>query len=98
MPVSLAGRPWSGVVSGETTRRLACEATITPVTVGDLGQVLDVGRRTRVVSAGMWAGLVVRDAGCAFPGCDTPVSRCDAHHVVHWADGGPTSLGNPTSR
>ncbi len=42
----------------------------------------------------MWAALVVRDRSCAFPGCDAPTSRCDAHHVVHWADGGPTSLGN----
>lgn len=85
---------WGGVISVEATRRLACDASITPVTVGPLGQVLDVGRRTRVVTPGIWAGLVVRDGGCAFPGCDAPVSRCDAHHVVHWADGGPTALGN----
>ncbi|MEO7745805.1 MAG: DUF222 domain-containing protein, partial [Actinomycetota bacterium] len=85
---------WGGVISGETTRRLACDATITPVTVGPLGQVLDVGRRTRTVNAPMWAALIVRDRCCAFPGCDTPTSRCDAHHVVHWADGGPTSLAN----
>ncbi len=97
---TLAGEPggssldWGGVISGETTRRLACDATITPVTIGPLGQVLDVGRRTRTVTAAMWAALMVRDAGCAFPGCDTPTSRCDAHHVVHWADGGPTSLTN----
>ncbi len=97
---TLAGEPggssldWGGVISGETTRRLACDATITPVTVGPVGQVLDAGRRTRTVSAAMWAALMVRDAGCAFPGCDTPTSRCDAHHVVHWADGGPTSLAN----
>ncbi len=85
---------WGGVISGETTRRLACDATITPVTVSPLGQVLDVGRRTRTVTAAMWAALMVRDAGCAFPGCDTPTSRCDAHHIQHWADGGPTSLTN----
>jgi len=97
---TLAGTPggasldWGGVVSGETTRRLACDATITPVTIGPLGQVLDVGRRTRTVNAPIWAALVVRDRTCAFPGCDTPTSRCDAHHIKHWADGGPTSLGN----
>ncbi len=97
---TLAGEPggssldWGGVVSGETTRRLACDATITPVTVSPQGQVLDVGRRTRVVGSGMWAALVVRDRCCAFPGCDTPTSRCDAHHITHWADGGPTALTN----
>ncbi len=85
---------WGGVISGETTRRLACDATITPVTVGPQGRVLDVGRRTRTVSPGMWAALVVRDRCCAFPGCDTPTSRCAAHHIQHWADGGPTALTN----
>ncbi len=97
---TLAGEPggssldWGGVVSGETTRRLACDATVTPVTLSPQCQVLDVGRRTRTVGSGMWAALVVRDRCCAFPGCDTPTSRCDAHHIQHWADGGPTSLTN----
>ena len=85
---------WGGVISGETTRRLACDATLTPVTVGPLGQVLDVGRRTRTVTAPLWAALVVRDRCCSFPGCDTPTSRCDAHHIQHWAHGGPTALHN----
>ncbi|MGH2660693.1 MAG: HNH endonuclease signature motif containing protein [Actinomycetota bacterium] len=31
---------------------------------------------------------------CRFPGCDRPHGWCDAHHVRHWADGGPTSLSN----
>uniref|UniRef100_UPI0038B2DC01 HNH endonuclease signature motif containing protein n=1 Tax=Nakamurella leprariae TaxID=2803911 RepID=UPI0038B2DC01 len=35
-----------------------------------------------------------RDRGCAFPGCDRPPGWCDAHHVQHWADGGPTNLDN----
>jgi hypothetical protein len=29
-----------------------------------------------------------------FPGCDRPHTWCDAHHVRHWADGGPTSVTN----
>ena len=40
-----------------------------------------------------WA-LVVRDRGCRYAGCDRLVTCTDAHHIVHWADGGPTSLGN----
>jgi hypothetical protein len=27
-------------------------------------------------------------------GCDQPSSACEPHHVVHRADGGPTSLWN----
>ena len=91
---SASALDWGGLISVEATRRLACDATITTVTTGALGQVLDVGRRTRVVTAAIWAALVVRDQGCAFPGCDAPTSRCDAHHVIHWADGGATSLAN----
>ena len=32
--------------------------------------------------------------GCAFPGCDRPPGWCEAHHIRHWAAGGPTSLAN----
>src|SRR6266508_3211632 len=38
--------------------------------------------------------LVLRDAGCTFPGCDLPPGWCDAHHLRHWANGGPTDLNN----
>ncbi|MFF5171282.1 HNH endonuclease signature motif containing protein [Micromonospora sp. NPDC000089] len=37
---------------------------------------------------------MLRDAGCAFPGCDRPPRWCDGHHVRHWADGGETALNN----
>lgn len=85
---------WGGVLSGEAARRLACDSLVTPVVTGPLGQVLDVGRRTRIVSAAIWTALVVRDGHCAFPGCDAPPSRSDAHHCRHWANGGATALSN----
>ncbi|HET8614325.1 MAG TPA: HNH endonuclease signature motif containing protein, partial [Actinomycetales bacterium] len=31
---------------------------------------------------------------CRFPGCHRPPLMCHAHHLVHWADGGPTSMDN----
>ena len=56
---------------------------------GPDGEVLDVGRRTRAVPT----ALQDRDRSqCQFPGCTS--RRCDAHHVVHWADGGETRLQN----
>ena len=55
---------------------------------------LDVGRRTPVVPAGMRRAVILRDRHCRFPGCDRPQTWCDAHHVIHWADGGPTALSN----
>jgi hypothetical protein len=38
--------------------------------------------------------LAAWDGGCVAPGCDRPPQWSDAHHLEHWADGGPTDLGN----
>jgi HNH endonuclease len=57
-------------------------------------QPLDVGRRTKVVPPPLRRAVTVRDGECRFPGCDRPPGWCDAHHVQHWADGGPTALEN----
>ncbi|MBI5156733.1 MAG: DUF222 domain-containing protein [Acidimicrobiia bacterium] len=81
------------IVTSETARRVACDATVTEIT-GDGGSVLDVGRARRTIPAAMRRALVARDGGCVHPGCGRPHRWCDAHHVVHWADGGPTSLAN----
>ncbi|MEU7587405.1 DUF222 domain-containing protein [Micromonospora sp. NPDC049230] len=75
-------------------RRLACDAAILPAVLGGAGQVLDVGRQRRLVTGPLRRALVLRDGGCAFPGCDRPPRWCAAHHIRHWADGGPTSLDN----
>jgi len=37
---------------------------------------------------------VLRDGGCAFPGCDRPHRWCHSHHIRHWVDGGATELNN----
>jgi 5-methylcytosine-specific restriction endonuclease McrA len=37
---------------------------------------------------------MLRDHRYRLPGCERPKAWCDAHHVVHWANGGPTSLSN----
>jgi len=42
----------------------------------------------------MRRAVIARDVVCRFPGCDRPHSWCDAHHVQHVSDGGPTSLAN----
>jgi len=77
-----------------TMRRLACDAVIIPAVLGGDGQVLDVGRARRLIDGPLRRALVLRDKGCAFPGCDRPARWCHGHHVRSWADGGPTSLAN----
>ncbi|MEU8409775.1 DUF222 domain-containing protein [Micromonospora sp. NPDC048842] len=78
----------------DTVRRLACDATILPTVLGGTGQVLDVGRQRRLITGPLRRALVLRDRGCAFPGCDRPPRWCHAHHIHHWADGGTTNLDN----
>jgi uncharacterized protein DUF222 len=82
------------LISKAAVRRIACDANVIPVVLGSAGQPLDLGRSTRLVPQGLRRALIVRDEGCAFPGCDRPPLWCDAHHIDHWADGGPTSLCN----
>lgn len=79
-------------LSAETSRRIACDASVVAVTHEKDGSVLDVGRKTRTIPPGLRRALEVRDQGCRFPGCG--LRFCDAHHLRHWADGGETSMAN----
>jgi 5-methylcytosine-specific restriction endonuclease McrA len=80
-------------VSAETARRLACDASRVCVHEDPDGNVLDIGRRSRQIPPAIARALRLRDRGCRFPGC-TQRRFVDGHHIVHWADGGPTSLDN----
>jgi hypothetical protein len=83
-----------GPVSPETAKRIACDSSVMRVVMAGRSEPLDVGRRTPVAPPAMRRAVIVRDRHCRFPSCDRPHSWCDAHHVVHWADGGPTALPN----
>jgi hypothetical protein len=83
-----------GPVRSAVVRQLACDASVMRVVMNGRSEPLDVGRRTPVVSAAIRRAVIVRDRHCRFPGCDRPQAWCDAHHVVHWADGGRTALQN----
>jgi hypothetical protein len=57
-------------------------------------QPLDVGRSERLATAPMRKALLIRDRGCAASGCYVPPGRLEAHHILHWIDGGPTAVWN----
>ncbi|WP_425388268.1 HNH endonuclease signature motif containing protein [Amycolatopsis taiwanensis] len=57
---------------------------------------LDIGRAARVVPRSIRRALNQRDRGCTFPNCTKRPKWTHAHHVAHWAVGGPTSLQNLT--
>ena len=86
--------PTGAVLTAGTVRRLACDAQVVPVVLGTAGEVLDQGRGRRLFDRAQVRHLWLRDRGCTFPGCTRPAGWTDAHHLVHWADGGPTSIDN----
>ena len=79
-------------VSAETSRRMACDASVVVMRHDRDSNVLDVGRRRRTIPPALRRALDHRDRGCRFPGCGVRV--CEGHHVEHWAEGGETRLDN----
>ena len=74
-------------------RRLLCDGAVVGIVDDAGGTPLSIGRRTRTVPVGMRRALKARDRTCRYPGCHHG-RWLDAHHVVHWADGGETNLEN----
>jgi hypothetical protein len=74
-------------------RRLACDAGLLVVQEDEVGNVLDIGRKTRIIPPAMSRALAIRDGGCQFPGC-CESRYTEGHHIKHWADGGETKLDN----
>jgi len=84
---------WGETVPAESVRRLACDSAITRITgLGELEH--EVTHASRSIPPATRRALSARDGHCVFPGCDRPAPWCDGHHLVHWADGGPTKLDN----
>lgn len=76
----------------ETVRRLGCDGALVAIIERD-GKPLSVGRRTRAIPPALRRALRSRDRGCRFPGC-THTRHLHAHHIQHWARGGPTAIAN----
>jgi hypothetical protein len=83
-------------MAAETARRLSCDASRVEITENEAGEPLNVGRKTRTISAPLRRLLNARDKGCRFPGCAN-TRFIDAHHVHHWANGGETKPSNLVS-
>jgi Domain of unknown function (DUF222)/HNH endonuclease len=79
-------------IAAETARRITCDASLVAL-LEHAGQPVGVGRKTRSIPPAIRRALKTRDRGCRFPGCNTG-RYLHAHHIEHWADGGPTTLQN----
>lgn len=94
--VTLGSVDGGSILAPETVRKLACDAGIIPALLGGHGELLDLGDTVRTFTPAQLKALWLRDRHCTFPGCDAPAHWCDAHHIRHWADFGPTDLSNGT--
>jgi hypothetical protein len=83
----------NGHVSAETSRRMACDASLVHWQEDTNGEPLNIGRKSRSIPPAIRRALQRRDGGCRFPGCSCR-RFVDAHHIRHWADGGETSMDN----
>ena len=83
-------------ISAETARRLSCDASVIALIEDEDGEPLNVGRKTRTISAPLRRFLNARDKGCRFPGC-TNTKFVDGHHIKPWAEGGETKPSNLVS-
>ncbi|WOQ17236.1 HNH endonuclease signature motif containing protein [Raineyella sp. W15-4] len=91
-----ASQAWierGGPVEAATAARHACDGDVVGMITDAEGDVLAMGRTRRFASPAQRRALRVRDGSCQFPGCRQR-RRLKAHHIVHWADGGPTDLDN----
>ena len=82
-----------GLISGETVRRLACDATVIVAVDDDVGHTMYEGRARRFPTEAQRREIVRRDRHCRFPGC-TNATFTNVHHVVLWKLGGQTDLDN----
>src|SRR5438132_2408009 len=94
LPGAPAGELESGgTIHAETVRRFACDSAITRIT-GRAELEHEISHASRTISASLRRKLEARDHCCVFDGCDMPGRWTDGHHLIHWADGGPTTLEN----
>lgn len=83
-----------GPISPDLARTVACDGAIGRVLMKGRSEVLDLGRRTRLVTPALRRMLEIRDRTCVEAGCDVPGAWCDAHHIVRWWTGGETRADN----
>jgi hypothetical protein len=88
----LSTMEYVGSISRPTLDRLSCDATVTTVIVDDQQVPLDMGRDKRLFPPHLRTALYLRDQGCIK--CGAPAGRTHAHHIIHWARGGTTTLNN----
>ena len=93
-PGTIAELPDGTPIPVATIRQLLCDADIVPAVLNSHGEVLHLGRTTRLASRAQRAALRATYRTCIEPGCSVSVDDCHAHHVDPWERGGATDIDN----
>ncbi|MGU3291946.1 DUF222 domain-containing protein [Williamsia sp. M5A3_1d] len=83
---------WLGPISDLTTKLLACDAKVLGIGVDLNGAPISVAAQKRLFTGNARKVVLTRDQSCIK--CGAPASWCDVHHIIHFADGGPTTVDN----
>ena len=75
-------------------RTITCECSLSRILLGSDSEIIDIGRRTRIIPTPLRRAIIARDRHCTWPGCDRNPRWCDIHHIRHWANGGATQPDN----
>jgi len=81
-------------VSATALQKLVEASGYATLVEGDNGEILYLTRNKRLFTAQQIKALLVRDGGCAWPGCGAKAGGCDAHHIIPWSQGGLTDIDN----
>ena len=83
-------------LSARASRELldAGGADLRSIIIDQSGEVLGVGRRTRVPPGWLRDARLALDSTCTAPGCQVAARNCHLDHGHRWEDGGPTDVAN----
>ena len=82
-------------IAASTVRQMACGDGFTAILIDDNGAIAGTGKRRRHFSRAQRRAIAARDGNqCIMNGCANPAVWADAHHVVEFDKGGPTTVAN----
>jgi hypothetical protein len=72
----------------------ACAGGVQRVLFDDHGAITAIGTTGRIFTPAQRRAIILRDRHCLIPGCDVRSEWCEIHHVIPYAQGGPTHTDN----